>query len=74
MPAVLEQSMGRKRAGKDMPLRDDKTVKFDRNLADKAGYVCARRGLIMAEYLSELCRSRIESDFEKETAKPKGAK
>jgi hypothetical protein len=72
MPAVLEQSMGRRKAGKDTPLRDDKTVKFDRTLADKAGYVCARRGLTLAEYLSELCRSRIESDFRKETAKTGG--
>ena len=67
MPAVLEQSMGRKKAGKDMPLRDDKSVKLDRDLADKAGYVCARRGLTMAEYLSEICRPRIEADFRKET-------
>ncbi len=69
MPATtLERSMGRKKAeGKESPGRDDKAVKFDRTLADKAGYVCARRGLTLAEYLSEMCRSKIEADFRKET-------
>ena len=45
MPAqTLERSMGRKKAGgKELPERDDKAIKFDRTLADKASYVCARR-------------------------------
>lgn len=74
MPATtLERSMGRKKAeGKESPGRDDKAVKFDRTLADKASYVCARRHITLAEYLSEMCRSRIESDFRKETAKTGG--
>lgn len=54
--------------GKDVPDRDDKAVKFDRTLADKAAFVCSRRRIPMAEYLSEMCRVRIERDFQKETA------
>ena len=67
---TLERPMTRKKtAGTETPGRVDNTVKFDRALADKASYVCARRHITLAEYLSEMCRSRIESDFRKETAK-----
>ena len=46
---------------RESPGRDDKAIKFDRTLADKASYVCSRRKITMAEYLSEMCRARIEA-------------
>jgi len=67
MIGVLEKAVGRKKKGKEAPGRDDKAVKFDRTLADKAAFVCSRRHQTMAEYLSEMCRPRIERDFLKET-------
>lgn len=51
--------------------RDDKAVKIDRTLADKASLVAARRGITMAEYLSELVRAQVERDFS-ETVKEMG--
>ena len=70
---TLERPMARKKtSGKEVPQRDDKTVKFDRELADKASFVCARRQITMAEYLSEMCRSRIEKDFQQATRKHPG--
>ncbi len=45
-----------------------RAVKFDRTLADKAAFVCARRKITLADYLSEMCRARIERDFLRETA------
>jgi hypothetical protein len=72
MLGTLGKEMGRKKKGKESPGRDDKAVKFDRTLADKAAFVCARRHLTMAEYLSEMCRSRIERDFLKETTGQQG--
>ena len=65
---TLERVMARKKTkGKEMPGRDEKAVKLDRTLADKASFVCNRRGLTMGEYLSEIVRARIERDFLKET-------
>lgn len=43
--------------------REDKAVKIDRTLADKAGLVASRRGITIAEYLSELIRGPVERDF-----------
>jgi len=76
MPAApaLERSVGKKKAGgRELPGRDDKAVKFDRSLADQASFVCSRRKITMAEYLSEMCRARVEADFRRETAKTKGS-
>lgn len=43
--------------------RNDKAVKFDRNLGMKAGFIAEFRGIPIAEYLSEMCRKQIESDW-----------
>jgi hypothetical protein len=55
--------MGRKRPGQAK--RDDVAVKIDRTLADKAKLVASRRGITLAEYLTELNRAAIERDFAK---------
>ena len=63
MSMVLEQRrMAPKRAGKK---RDDVAVKVDRTLADKAKLIASRRGITMAEYLTDLIRGPIERDFVK---------
>ncbi len=66
---VTERSMSarRRKSGPEKPGRDDKAVKVDRALADKAAYVAARRGLTLAEYLTEMIRKPVERDFAKET-------
>jgi hypothetical protein len=56
--------MGRKKTPPDKK-RDDVAVKIDRTLADKAKLVASRRGMTLAEYLTELNRSAIERDFAK---------
>jgi hypothetical protein len=43
--------------------RDDKAVKIDRLLADKATFVANRQGITTAEYISELIRGQVEKDF-----------
>jgi hypothetical protein len=54
----------KKRSGK--PKRDDKAVKMDRIVVDKANWVATRRGITAAEYLTEMVRSQVERDFAKE--------
>lgn len=54
-----------RKAQSDKPKRDDVAVKVDRTLADKARLVASRRGLTLAEYLSELIRTPVEKDFAK---------
>jgi hypothetical protein len=51
------------RGGK--PKRDDTAVKIDRTVADKAKLVASRRGITMAEYLTDLVRAAVERDFAK---------
>jgi len=65
--------MGRKKAGNTAPDRNDKTVKFDETLARKAAYISACRRIPLAEYLTEMCRAKIEADFLKETKKTGGS-
>jgi hypothetical protein len=57
--------MARKRTPPEKGKRDDVAVKIDRTLADKAKLVASRRGLTLAEYLTELNRPAIERDFAK---------
>lgn len=59
-----ERPMARKRAAGQAP-RDDVAVKLDRTLADKGKLVASRRGITLAEYLTELSRATIERDFAK---------
>lgn len=67
---TLERGMAKKRSEKVK--RDDVAVKVDRTLADKAKLVAARRGLTMAEYLSDLIRAPIERDFTKTVREMEG--
>jgi hypothetical protein len=47
------------------PRRDDMAVKVERILAEKAKTIATRRGVTMAEYLSDLIRTAVERDFTK---------
>jgi hypothetical protein len=49
----------------EKPKRNDKAVKMDRLLVDKANWIATRRGISAAEYLSELVRAQVERDFAK---------
>lgn len=49
----------------DKAKRDDVAVKIDRTLGDKAKFVASRKGVTMAEYLSDLIRTPVERDFDK---------
>jgi hypothetical protein len=69
---TMERPMGRKRSA-GQPARDDIAVKFDRTLADKAKLVASRKGLTLAEYLTEMTRAAIERDFAR-VIKDMGAK
>jgi predicted HicB family RNase H-like nuclease len=60
---VAEQIMAPKRKGKTK--RDDRAVKIDRNVADKAQFIAQRRGISLAEYVTDLIRTAVEKDFAK---------
>jgi hypothetical protein len=49
----------------DKSKRDDVAVKIDRTLAHKAKPIASRRGMTLAEYLSEANRPMIEREFAK---------
>ena len=59
----------KKKASK--PKRDDKAVKMDRLLADKATFIANRKGVTTAEFISELVRAQIEKEFAKMAREPK---
>lgn len=61
---VAERGMAAKKRA-EKPKRDDAAVKIDRTLTDKAKFVASRKGVTMAEYLSELIRAPVERDFTK---------
>lgn len=50
---------------KPRPRRDDVAIKFDRALAEKAKIIAIRRGVSMAEYLTELSRGPIDREYAK---------
>ncbi len=63
--------MARKRMGRPPTSdRDDTVVRLDRQLAAKAKYTAAVRGIPIAQYLSEIARATIERDFG-QAVKPK---
>ena len=59
---------------KDAPKRDDKAVKIEKALADKAGFIVSRKGGTMAEYLSDIIRSTIEKDWARTVREMEGGK
>jgi hypothetical protein len=59
------QSMARPK-GRPRTERDDKTVKIDRAVADKAYHVAFRRGTTLAEYLTEILRGPVEKAYRQE--------
>lgn len=63
--------MGRKKTP-EKSRRDDVAVKVDRLLIDKARLVASRRGVTLAEYLTDLIRNPVERDFAK-TVRDMGA-
>ena len=67
-------TMAKKKMGRPKSARADVSIKFDKALADKARIVSLRRGISMAEYLSELNRAAIERDYEQEVRKMGGGK
>jgi hypothetical protein len=52
-----------KKMGRPPSERDDKSVKLDRVLVDKAQLVARSQGTTLAEYLSELVRSPVEKAY-----------
>lgn len=73
---ALEREMAAKKqqeANPDAkPRRDDMAVKIERILAEKSKLVATRRGLTMAEYLSDILRKAVERDFSKEVREMEG--
>jgi hypothetical protein len=63
-PIAPEREMPPKKKA-DKPKRDDKAVKIDRLLADKATFIANRKGVTTAEFISELIRSSVEKEFAK---------
>ena len=56
--------MAKKKTGRPATSeRDDKSVKFDRHLADLATMIAKGRKVSLAEYLSEAMRDRIQRDY-----------
>jgi hypothetical protein len=52
------EGAGRRPAG-----RDERLVRFSRDLADKATFIARDRGQSVAEYLDSVARSRIDRDY-----------
>lgn len=61
-----ERAMTAKKKSPERPKRDDKAVKMERTLVDKAIWVATRKGTTAAEYLSDLVRGQVERDFARE--------
>jgi hypothetical protein len=62
------QPMARKRksGGKEEPAKDEKSVRLDRETADKAAYLAARRGMTLGEFLTSLLKGKVDAMFAKE--------
>ena len=60
--AQLETTMAGKKKDEK---RDDKAVKIERHLATKAKVIAESKGVVMAEYLSDLLRPLISRDWPK---------
>jgi hypothetical protein len=52
-----------KKMGRPQSDRDDRSVKLDRGLVDKAQLVARSQGITLAEYLTELMRSPVEKAY-----------
>ncbi len=66
--ALAEKTMGRKRTGRPPTSeRDDIVVKLDRAVAADARWIAEKRGVSMAEYLSEALRPIVARDFQQGT-------
>lgn len=71
MIATTEVAMAKKaghggsRTGSGRPKtdRDDVAVKIDRTVVDKAKLVASRKGVSLAEYVTELIRGPVEKGF-----------
>lgn len=54
----------RKPAG-DKPKRDDVAIKMDRIVAEKAKFIAKRRGVTLAEFVTESMRPIVDREFPK---------
>lgn len=50
-------------AGRRSTERDDRPVRFPRDLADKATFIARDRGQSVSEYLEVITRTRIDRDY-----------
>ena len=65
---AAEKIMVRKRTGRPPTSeRDDIVVKLDRAVAADARWIAEKRGISMAEYLTEAIRPIIAKDFQQAT-------
>ena len=68
--SVLEHPVARKKIGRPVTSqRKDVTVKIDEEVAITARFVAGRKGITLAEYLSEVVRPVADADFEKITGR-----
>jgi hypothetical protein len=51
------------------PRRDDQAVKIERIIAQQAKFIADRRDMTVGEFLSELLRSDVRREWEKEVKK-----
>lgn len=67
---AAEKTMGRKRTGRPPTSeRDDVVVKLDRIVAADARNIAEKRGISLAEYLTEAVRPIVAKDFQNVKAK-----
>lgn len=59
--AIVAKPKGRPKSSE----RDDVSVKMDRTLAAKARQVAIRRGITVAEFITEVTRPTIEREYAK---------
>ncbi|MGZ3388385.1 MAG: hypothetical protein ACXVB2_00125 [Isosphaeraceae bacterium] len=66
--AVAEKNVDRKRAGRPPTSeREDIVVKLNRAVAADARWIAEKRGISMAEYLTEALRPIVARDFQQAT-------
>lgn len=62
----------REGAGRPRSKRDDVAVKIDRTLVSMAKFVANRRGVTLAEFVTDMLRPGVEREWGKEVKKIEG--
>ena len=70
---TAERVMGRKKTP-EKNKRDDAVAKIDRTVLDKAKLVASRKGVSLAEYLTDHLRATVEREFGKTVREMEGDK